>query len=56
MSNSSEDLPNPKIIKVFTDHATPILRQIDVLSTEIRKLIQARDRLLPRLMNGAVQV
>jgi type I restriction enzyme, S subunit len=47
-------VPDSKYIKAFTEHATPILRQIDVLSNETRKLIQARDLLLPRLMNGEV--
>jgi type I restriction enzyme, S subunit len=45
-------VPDEKIAVEFTEHSRPILRQIDVLSTEIRKLTQARDLLLPRLMNG----
>ncbi len=44
--------PDGTIIQAFTEHAIPILRQIDVLSSETKKLIQARDLLLPRLMNG----
>ena len=47
-------VPDSRIIQAFTDHVTPILRQIDVLSTETRKLIQARDILLSRLMNGEI--
>lgn len=46
--------PDGTIIQTFTEHVTPILRQIDVLSKEIRKLSQARDLLLPRLMNNEV--
>jgi type I restriction enzyme S subunit len=49
-------VPDSKIIQVFTDHATPILRQIDILATETRKLVQARDLLLPRLMNDEIAV
>ncbi len=49
-------VPDSKIIQTFTDHATPILRQIDILSTETRKLVQARDLLLPRLMNAEIAV
>ncbi len=49
-------VPDAKLIQTFTDHVTPILQQIDVLSTETRTLAQARDLLLPRLMNGEIAV
>jgi type I restriction enzyme, S subunit len=49
-------VPEGKIIQAFSEHAGPILRQIDVLATETRKLTQARDLLLPRLMNGEIMV
>ena len=49
-------VPETKLIARFTDTISPTLRQIDVLSTEIRKLTQARDLLLPRLMNGEISV
>ncbi len=49
-------VPETKLIDMFTDIISPTLRQIDVLSTEIRKLTQARDLLLPRLMNGEISV
>ncbi|MCO6427912.1 restriction endonuclease subunit S [Nitrosomonas communis] len=48
--------PERNLIQTFTEHTKPILKQIDILSTETRKLIQARDLLLPRLMNGALAV
>jgi len=41
---------------MFTEYVTPILNQINVLSTETRKLSEARDLLLPRLMNGEVTI
>lgn len=47
-------VPETKLIDMFTGIISPILRQIDVLSTEIRRLTQARDILLPRLMNGDI--
>ncbi|MEX2500682.1 MAG: restriction endonuclease subunit S [Wenzhouxiangellaceae bacterium] len=49
-------VPDEKIIQAFAEHAKLILRQIDVLATESRKLTQARDIFLPRLMNGEVAV
>ncbi len=49
-------VPDTKLIDMFTDTISPTLRQIDVLSTEIRKLTKARDLLLPRLMNGEISV
>jgi len=49
-------IPDNKIIEMFTDRITPILRQIDVLSTENRKLKKARDLPFPRLMNGEIAV
>jgi len=49
-------VPDVKIVQAFTEHASIILRQIDLLSTKTRRLIQARDLLLPRLMNGEVAV
>jgi type I restriction enzyme S subunit len=49
-------VPDDKIINSFTEHVAPIIRQIDVLSTETRKLIQARDLLLPRLMNDEIKI
>ena len=49
-------VPDSKIIKIFTEHVSHILQQVDVLSAEIRKLAQARDLLLPRLINGEIKV
>lgn len=49
-------VPETKLIDRFTGIISPILRQIDVFSTEIHRLTQARDLLLPRLMNGEISV
>ncbi len=47
-------VPDVVLIRAFTDYASAILRQIDVLSSQARKLADARNFLLPRLMNGKV--
>ena len=49
-------VPDTKLIDMFTGIISPTLRQIDILSTEIRNLTKARDLLLPRLMNGEVAI
>ena len=49
-------VPDTKLIDLFLTHASPILRQIDILSESSRNLQAARDLLLPRLMNGEVTV
>ena len=49
-------VPDQAVIRMFSNHITPMLRQIDALSHETRKLAQARDLLLPRLMGGEVAV
>lgn len=49
-------VPDESVIRMFSKHVTPMIRQIDALSHETRKLAQARDLLLPRLMSGEVTV
>ena len=49
-------VPDEKLIAMFNEYASQILRQIDNLSTQNRKLAHARDLLLPRLMNGEVLI
>ncbi|MBD2316183.1 restriction endonuclease subunit S [Phormidium tenue] len=49
-------VPHPLLIGTFTDYITPIVRQIDNLLIQNRKLKQARDLLLPKLMSGAISV
>ena len=45
-------VPDQAVIRMFSKRVTPMIRQIDVLSHETRKLAQSRDLLLPRLMSG----
>ncbi|MHB8765775.1 MAG: restriction endonuclease subunit S [Deferrisomatales bacterium] len=49
-------LPPATLASEFEDAAGPIFRQIRVLSEQSTKLRQARDLLLPRLMNGEIAV
>ena len=47
-------VPEKKIIEMFVEHVSPVLSQIDILSKQTRKLGEARDLLLPRLMSGEI--
>lgn len=49
-------VPQKELVDAYTDYTSGILRQIDVLSMKNRALAQARDLLLPKLMNGEVSV
>jgi type I restriction enzyme S subunit len=46
--------PPSVLLREFEDHASAIDAQILCLTAQIEKLIQARDLLLPRLMNGGL--
>lgn len=48
--------PHQGILDVFEDVAGSLLRQVLLLEQQNRKLVKARDLLLPRLMSGAVTV
>ena len=48
--------PQHVVSRLFDENVEPIVRQIFILARENRKLIQARDLLLPRLMNGQVVI
>ena len=49
-------VPDNKILALFEQHATKIYEQINRLTKYNQTLTQARDLLLPRLMNGEVTV
>ena len=49
-------VPSKAIMGVFFDYAQPMLEQIRVLTTQNLKLIKARGLLLPRLMDGRIEV
>lgn len=48
--------PSESLVAAFTEFATPLIEQIDKLTTQNRSLVNARDLLLPRLMSGEVAV
>jgi len=48
--------PSDSIVQIFMDYVLPIDRQIENLETATTQLQQARDLLLPRLMNGEITV
>ena len=49
-------VPDNKILVLFEQHATEIYEQINRLTKYNQTLTQARDLLLPRLMNGEISV
>ena len=49
-------LPLKSVATLFNETVEPSVRQIFVLAKANQSLIQARDLLLPRLMNGEVAV
>ncbi len=48
--------PNKKIINKFDLHQEPIMKMVSESQLEISRLTSLRDRLLPLLMNGQVEV
>ncbi|MAX73260.1 MAG: type I restriction endonuclease subunit S [Nioella sp.] len=48
--------PPENLVLDFMDIAGPSISQIDVLQTQTRALVAARDLLLPRLMDGRIEV
>ena len=49
-------LPTEQITEMFIEHVQPIDLQVENLQQTINDLTQARDLLLPRLMNGEIAV
>jgi len=47
--------PSQKIIDLFSQNAEPIFSEVGALSEKIFSLQEARDRLLPKLMNGEIE-
>ncbi|MBQ3850377.1 MAG: restriction endonuclease subunit S [Clostridia bacterium] len=47
-------LPDRKTMGAFTVLAAPIIEKADVLRKQNKELIEARDRLLPKLMSGEI--
>ncbi len=49
-------IPTEFLIATFTATANPIMKQVKALRELTHKLAKARDLLLPRLMNGEIEV
>lgn len=49
-------VPSEHLIELFSEHISPHIQQIDNLILQNIKLKEARDLLLPRLMNGVIPV
>lgn len=49
-------LPSDCILEVFNKQIWPVVRQMEMLTKSIVKLREARDRLLPKLMSGEIEV
>jgi len=49
-------IPKDDILKRFNEYASKLLDQISLLRKQNQKLQEARDILLPRLMNGSIQI
>ena len=56
MEKYSVLIPNENIRKQFEDYIWKVTRQIRTLALQNRILSEARDRLLPKLMNGEIEV
>lgn len=49
-------VPEAHILTQFNNIVRPMIRQMEILTKTIAKLREARDRLLPRLMSGEIEV
>ena len=49
-------IPDQETLRAFEQKVTPIMEQIKVKMKQITHLKEARDRLLPKLMNGEIEV
>ena len=49
-------MPSNDILDGFSKMSSPIINRIRNLSTQIRNLSEARDRLLPKLMSAEIEV
>lgn len=49
-------IPTGNLISSYNDKAKPYFKNIRQLSSQIRLLTEARDRLLPKLMSGEIAV
>ena len=56
IKNKQIVLPSDDILKMFICEVRPIMNLRENLKLQMEKLIEARDRLLPKLMSGEIEV
>lgn len=49
-------IPNEKIMSAYEKIAAALDKKIEVVDMQLQQLVEARDRLLPKLMNGEIEV
>lgn len=49
-------LPPEEMLKLYTKYASPYFEKVKALKEQIKNLTQSRDRLLPKLMNGELEI
>lgn len=49
-------IPEPRIHRLFEENVVPLHEQMDILVKQNLSLTNARDMLLPRLMNGVIKI
>ena len=49
-------LPSEDILHRFTEESSPLIRKTQVLREENKKISEARNRLLPKLMSGEIEL
>lgn len=52
----SFNLPPLRLVQKFTNLVTPTIKKVSSIRKQIRLLTEARDRLLPKLMSGEIEV
>ena len=49
-------VPTDELAKKYNDIVSPFDEQIAIIDSEIKQLNEARDRLLPKLMSGEIEL
>ena len=49
-------LPSEYVLNQFTKQIQPMIQQMEVITKTIKNLVEVRDRLLPKLMSGELEV
>lgn len=49
-------IPPEEMLKLYTKYASPYFEKVKALKEQIKNLTQSRDRLLPKMMNGELEV